>query len=95
MQFSVAGVSETWLNRSNADLFNFPGYLFIANFRKHKSGGGVGLHFQTGLKYKPRTDLQSPNNSLYESIFVEIMQPPGKNVISGWLYECLYIQFIL
>ena len=75
MQFSVVAVSETWLKRSNADLFNIPGYFFISNFREHKSGGGVGLYIQTGLKYKLRMDLLSPDNSLYESIFVEIVQP--------------------
>ena len=78
MQFPVVAVSETWLNRSNADLFNIPGYFFISNFREHKSDGGVGLYIKTGLKYKLTTDLLSSDNSLYESIFVEIVQPNGK-----------------
>ena len=31
MLFSVVAVSETWLHKSNPDLFNIPGYHFISN----------------------------------------------------------------
>lgn len=53
MLFSVVSVSETWLHKSNSDLFNIPGYHFIPNSREHKLGGGVGLYIQsdTGLSF--------------------------------------------
>ena len=84
--FSVIAVSETWLHRSNSDLFHLPGYHFISSHREHKAGGGVGLYIQSHLEFKLRTDLQSPNNALYESIPVEIIQPRGKNIDDCWLF---------
>ena len=36
MLFSVVAVSETWLQKSNSDLFNIPGYHFISSSREHK-----------------------------------------------------------
>ena len=55
--FSVIAVSETWLRRSNSNLFHFPGYHFIFSHREHKAGDGVGLYVQCHLKFKLRTDL--------------------------------------
>ena len=75
MLFSVVAVCETWLHKSNSDLFNIPGYHFISNSREHKLGGGVGLYIQSDMNFKPRIDLQSSDNSLYQSVFVEIMRP--------------------
>ena len=87
MSFSIIGVSETWLNKSNEHLFNIPGFNFISNIRQHKSGGGVGLYIKDDLKFKPRIDLQSTDKKLYESIFAEIIQSNGKNIIVGCLYK--------
>ena len=84
--FSVA-VSETWLYKSNSDLLNIPGYHCISNAREHKLGGGVGLYIQSDMSFKPRIDLQSSDNSLYESVFVEIMRPYGENIVVGCLYR--------
>ena len=74
------------VSKSNSDLFNIPGYHFISNSREHKLGGGVGLYIQSDMNFKPRIDLQSSDNSLYESVFVEIMRLHGKNIIVGCLY---------
>ena len=87
MLFSVVAVSETWLHKSNPDLFNIPGYHFISNSREHKLGGVFGLYIQSDMNFKLRIDLQSSDNSLYESVFVEIMRPHGKNIIVGCLYR--------
>ena len=57
----------------------------FSNTRKHKSGGGVGLFIKSDLNVKPRTDLQSYDNNIYESIFDEIIQPNGKKH-NCWLY---------
>ena len=75
------------LQRSNSDLFNIPGYHFISNSREHKLGGEVGVYIQSDMNFKPRIDLQSSDNSLYESVLVEIMRPHGKNIIVGCLYR--------
>ena len=85
---SAIAVSETWSNKFNSDLFNIPGYHLISNSREHKSGGGVGLYIpSSNLNFKPKTDLQPSDNSLYESVFVEIMRPHGKNVFVGCHYS--------
>ena len=89
ISFSAVAVSETWLHKSNSDLFKIPGYHFTSNSREHKLGGGVGLYIQSDMSFKPRIDLQSSDNSLYESVFVEIMGPYGKNIIVGCLYRPL------
>ena len=39
------------------------------------------------MNFKPRIDFQSSDNSLYESVFVEIMRPHGKNFIASCLYR--------
>ena len=75
------------VSKSNSDLFNIPGYYFISNSREHKLGGGVGLYIQSDMNFKPRIDLQSSDNSLYESVFVEIMRPHGKNIIVGCFFR--------
>ena len=74
------------VSKSNSDLFNIPGYHFISSSRDHKLGGGVGLYVQSDMNFKPKIDLQSSDNSLYESVFVEIMRLHGKNIIVGCLY---------
>ena len=85
--FSIIAVSETWLHRSNSDLFHLPNYHFISSHREHKAGGGVSIYIQSHLKFKLRTDLQSSDNALYESVLVEIIQPHRKNIIVGCLYR--------
>ena len=85
--FSIIAVSETWLHRSNSDLFHLPGYHFISSHREHKAGGGVGIYIQSHLKFKLRTDLKSSDNALYESALVEIIQPHRQNIIVGCFYR--------
>jgi len=44
--FSVISVSETWLNEQTSKLVDIPGYHFISNPRKHKTGVGTALYLQ-------------------------------------------------
>ena len=85
--FSIIAVSETWLHRSKSDLFHLSGYYFISSRREHKAGGGVGIYIQSHLKFKLRTDLQSSDNALCESVLLEIIQPRRKNIIVGCFYR--------
>ena len=43
--------------------------------------------FLHSVWYEPRIDLQSSDNSLYESVFVEILRTHDKNIIVGCLYR--------
>ncbi|XP_068687094.1 fibrillin-1-like isoform X1 [Montipora foliosa] len=67
------------------------GYHFISSHREHKAGGGVGLYIQSHLEFKLRTDLQSPNNALYESILVEIIQPRDIDECSTGEHNCSHV----
>ena len=81
--FCAIGISETWLNDQTFDLINLPGYCFISNHRSGKTGGGVGLYLQDYLQYKLLQDCTISNPDVIESLFVEISNPHGKNIIVG------------
>ena len=68
------------------DLVNLPGYCFISNHRSGKTGGGVGLYLQDYLQYKLLQDCTISNPDVIESLFVEISNPHGKNIIVGTVY---------
>ena len=55
------------------------GYNFVHNYRKDKTGGGVGLYLDSTLEFKTRYDLAF-NDSRIESLFVEICRPRTKNI---------------
>ena len=46
----------------------------------------ISLYIQSRIKFKRRTHLQSTDNALYESVFVEIIQPNRKNINVGGFY---------
>ena len=59
-----------------------PDYNSVCCNRCEKSGGGVGLYIRNSLSFIKRLDLISDEN-IYESVFVEISQPVGKNIVIG------------
>jgi hypothetical protein len=85
--FSIIGVSETWLNDETSDLVNFSGYNFISNHRLSKVGGGVGLYLQNHFQYKLIQECTISNPEVIESLFLEIANPNGKNIIVGTIYR--------
>lgn len=85
--FSVIGVSETWLNDDTFNMVNLPGYNFISNHRRGKTGGGVGLYLGDYFQYKLIQDCNISNPEVIESLFVEISNPLGKNIIVGTVYR--------
>ena len=68
-----------------ANLYTIFLLTLFSNTRKHKSGCGVGIFIKSDLNVKHRTDLQSYENNIYESIFDEIIQPNEKKH-NCWLY---------
>ena len=84
--FSAIGVSETWLNDKTCDLVNIPGYDFISNHRAYKTGGGVGIYLQDCLQYKLLKNCTISNPEAIESLFIEVSNPLGKNIIVGTVY---------
>ena len=57
LDFSIIGVTETWLNDINYDLYGLDGYELIERHRANKMGGGTGLFLRNGVSYKTRADL--------------------------------------
>ena len=71
MDFSVIGITETWLNKSSCDLYSLANYEMEEQHRDHMSGGSVALFIRNETQYKIRKDLQVFNDYC-ESVFVEI-----------------------
>ena len=46
----MIGVTETWLRESDP-LYNIQNYIVLANGRKTKGGGRVGLYIRNNLQY--------------------------------------------
>ena len=68
-------------------MVNLPGYNFISNHRRGKTGGGVGLYLGDYFQYKLIQDCNISNPEVIESLFVEISNPLGKNIIVGTVYR--------
>ena len=85
--FSIIGLSETWLNDKTFNQVDLPGYDFISNHRINKAGGGVGLYLQDHFQYKQIGNCTVSNPEVIESLFVEIINPNGKNSIVGTIYR--------
>ena len=70
-QFSVIGMTETWLTDYYSDLYNILGYNFVETHRTDRPGGGVGIFIRSNIVYQLRPDLTLSNGSS-ESIFIEV-----------------------
>lgn len=86
-EFSIIGLTETWISDSSASLFNLTGYLQRENYRKDKRGGGVSLYIKNNLDFIERNDITIMNNFI-ETLFIEIKKEhTSKNIIVGVIYK--------
>ena len=69
--FKLIGLTETWLDKNNQDLYSIPGYNMINNFRQESKGGGVSVLRHESLVHKERTDLSLMNDDI-ECVFTEV-----------------------
>ena len=86
MDFSVIAATETWI-RDTTNLFDIENFKFVHEHRTCNPGGGVGLYLTKQLRFKTRADLNLNNNETAESLFIEIVNPRGKNIIVGVIYR--------
>ena len=89
IKFSAIGISETWLNDSNCDLYNIDGYNCVEIHRPVKTGGGVGSFIRNNIPFQIRNDLNI-HNEFCESIFIEIDKDifdKKKNIIIAVIYR--------
>ena len=66
----MIGLTETWLNYTNYDLYGLQGYNFVEQHRS-SLGGGVALCVMKHLNYLERPDLALYDND-FESVFIEV-----------------------
>ena len=88
-EFTVIGMTETWLKDSNIDLYTFTGYTHIGAHRIHKSGGGVSLFVRTDIQFQHRSDL-SVLEDVIECVFIEIDKSifqHKRNILVGVIYR--------
>jgi hypothetical protein len=90
LEFSIIGLTETWLNDSNVDLYSLLDYQHVYNYRHNRSGGGVSLFIKTDFKYIRRTDLEVFTDNV-ETLFVELLKDDftnySNNILIGLIYR--------
>ena len=86
ISFQVIGLTETWLNDANDDIFKLENYNFV-NVNRSNKNGGVGIYISNQMKYKLRTDLNLNYENSIESVFIEIITAAGKIIIIGVIYR--------
>ena len=79
-------LSETWLKKSNEDIFQIYGYNFVSNCRCLKSSGGVGIYIDSNYNYFIREDM-SISNAVIECLFVEISISMHNKILLGVVYR--------
>ena len=71
IKFTAIGITETWLQDSDCDLYGFQGYHFVERHRAEQRGGGVVICIAEQLVFSVRQD-HSLFDPEIESLFVEI-----------------------
>lgn len=68
ISFDVIGLTETWLNEANANLYDMKGYVQRESCREGSRGGGVSLNIKEDLSFNVRNYL-TVSNYEFESIY--------------------------
>ena len=86
LQFSVIGITETWLQNAS-HLVDINDFSFFHKHRLNRVGGGVGLYLSENYNSRIRGDLCFENEEIAESLFIEINHSIAKNIIVGVIYR--------
>ena len=88
INFSLIGISETWITDNTANLYDISGYKFINVNRKNKVGGGVGMYIKDHIQYKVREDLSTAKEDILETLFIEFKtNNKAGPIVVGVLYR--------
>ena len=71
--FDVIGLTETWLNESNADVFQLEGYDFCNKNGVAKHGGGVAFFIRCIINYTIIEQLTVDVENVFECITVKLL----------------------
>ena len=86
IQFSIIGITETWLDDISSSLISLPNYSFLFDNRKNRTGGGVGLFISNSLNFILRKDL-CPDNPNFDWMAVEILSNFSANILVFVVYR--------
>ena len=88
IDFSVIGLTETWLNSHKVSMFSISSYNHYPCFRSERCGGGVSLFVKENIKSSLRNDLVALVGDEAEAVFLELVEPfSNKKVIVGCIYR--------
>ena len=89
LQFCVIGITETWLQKDNCDLYMLEEYNFVEKHRESRSGGGVGSFIDESISFIKRDDL-SIFDEYIGCVSVEVEKhvlKTSKNVVISVIYQ--------
>ena len=69
--FTVIGLSETWLKDADSDLYGLSGYKVMGHHRVNRAGGGSAVCVQDHVYFKERPDLSYFDEDC-ETVFIEM-----------------------
>lgn len=84
-QFSVIGISETWINSNSHVPFVIEGYTFVHVDRPSGRGGGVGLFIRKDLNYKLVQFSEQCEG--VDCLCIEIDCKTSKNIVVAIIYR--------
>ena len=85
--FDILGISEIFKCQDDMRL-SLPGYhKLITRCRDDGARGGVGLFIKENINFKIREDISVFTPHIFESLFIEIISPTGKNTVIGVVYR--------
>ena len=83
--FDIIGFCESKLTNDIENLYSLPEYTMFTN-NTSRNSGGVALYAHNKYSVIERNDLTVKNESI-ETIFIEILNNEGKDVVVGILYR--------
>ena len=88
LSFDCIGITEPRLQTGVQSIANISidGYV-IEQTPTESSKGGALLYINNKINYKMRNNLQIYKSKELESIFIEIIESKGKNIIIGCVYK--------
>ena len=84
ISFDVIGLTETWLNESNADVFQLEGYDFCHKNRVVKHGGCVAFFIKSIINYMIIEQLTVDVENVFECLTVKLL------LKTQLIVSCLY-----
>ena len=87
-EFSIIGLTETWLNDSSCEIYGINGYNTVERHRT-RTGGGVALFIRDNFNFSKRNDLAHFDEDI-ESVYIEIGKDQlhtSRDIIIGVIYR--------